>query len=165
VARRAHICKGRGGQSVGTRPLDRNDGAARPSRSWEKDPTRSHGTNPALRCPLLKSEMRAILMVVNETYSESNRFRWRSISPATNVVQQVLSGSLFDPNAPLLTVSARDSRKEVADRGYIQGSEGPGKVQPVFRIPIEDEIPGSRPKWKRPSRQLLDDPNRSSDAS
>jgi hypothetical protein len=30
----------------------------------ETDPTRSHGTNPALRCPLLKSEISAILMVV-----------------------------------------------------------------------------------------------------
>ena len=35
-----------------------------------KDPTRSHGTNPALRCPLLKSEMRAILMVVTNILGE-----------------------------------------------------------------------------------------------
>jgi hypothetical protein len=27
-----------------------------------KDPTRCYGTIPAVRCPLLKSEMRAILM-------------------------------------------------------------------------------------------------------
>jgi hypothetical protein len=60
-----------------------------------KDLTRRYGTNPAVRCPLLKSEM--------------------------------------------------------------HGSEGPGKFQPVFRIPIENEIPGSGPKGKR-LPNLLDDP-------
>ena len=62
----------------------------------------------------------------------------------------------FRSNAPLHR-SARDSRRRCGPRIYIQGSEGPGNFQPVFRIPIEDEIPGSRPKWKR-LPQLLDDP-------
>jgi hypothetical protein len=37
-----------------------------------KDPTRSYGTNPALRCPLLKSEMRAILMMVTNILREQS---------------------------------------------------------------------------------------------
>src|SRR3989440_5879298 len=70
------------------------------------------------------------------------------------VVQQVLSAT-FDPALRYTVLPA--TLEGGADRGYVQGSEGPGNFQPVFRIPIEDEIPGSRPKWKR-LPQLLDDP-------
>jgi hypothetical protein len=37
-----------------------------------KDPTRSDGTNPAVRCPLLKSEMHAVLMVVANIFREQS---------------------------------------------------------------------------------------------
>jgi hypothetical protein len=54
-----------------------------------KDPTRSYGTNPAVRCLLLKSEMRTILMMV------TNIFREQSLQMAfiqrNDVVQQVSS--------------------------------------------------------------------------
>src|SRR5207247_11369912 len=70
------------------------------------------------------------------------------------VVQQVLSAT-FDPALRYTVLPG--TLEGGADRGYIQGSEGAGKFQPVFRIPIEDEIPGSRPKGKR-LPQLLDDP-------
>src|SRR5437899_12492400 len=70
------------------------------------------------------------------------------------VVQQVLSAT-FDPALRYTVLPG--TLEGGADRGYIQGSEGAGKFQPVFSIPIEDEIPGSRPKWKR-LPQLLDDP-------
>ena len=54
-----------------------------------KDLTRSYRTNPAFRCPLLKSEMRAVLMVV------TNILREQSLQMAfiqcNNLVQQVSS--------------------------------------------------------------------------
>ena len=37
-----------------------------------KDPTPSYGTNPAVRCPLLKSEMRAVLMMVTNILREQS---------------------------------------------------------------------------------------------
>jgi hypothetical protein len=61
-----------------------------------KDPTRSYGTNPAVRCPLLKSEMRAVLMVV------ANMFREQSLQVTfiqrNYVVQQVSSDSEEEPD-------------------------------------------------------------------
>src|SRR5258708_12764745 len=70
-ARRAHIYKG---------PAESRSGLGRsiitmvqPAESllW-KDPTRSCGTNPAVRCPLLKSEMRAVLMMVTNILAEQS---------------------------------------------------------------------------------------------
>jgi hypothetical protein len=69
------------------------------------------------------------------------------------VVQQV--SSAFPPTLRYTVLPGTPERG--AYRGYLQGSGGPGKFQPVFCIPIEDEIPGSRHKWKR-LPQLLDDP-------
>jgi hypothetical protein len=37
-----------------------------------KDPTRSYGTNPAVRCLLLKSEVRTILMMVTNIFREQS---------------------------------------------------------------------------------------------
>ena len=37
-----------------------------------KDLTRSYRTNPAVRCPLLKSEMRAVLMMVTNILAEQS---------------------------------------------------------------------------------------------
>ena len=37
-----------------------------------KDPTRSFATNSALRCPLLKSEMRAVLMMITNILEEQS---------------------------------------------------------------------------------------------
>ena len=36
-----------------------------------KDPTRSSGTNPAVRCPLLKSEVRAVFMMIGSIESRA----------------------------------------------------------------------------------------------
>lgn len=70
-ARGAHIYKG---------PAERRSGLGRsivtmvqPAESFlRKDPTRSCGTNPAVRCPLLKSEMRAVLMMVTNILAEQS---------------------------------------------------------------------------------------------
>jgi hypothetical protein len=44
-----------------------------PSESLlSKDRTRSFGTNSALRCPFLKSEMRAVLMMVTNILEEQS---------------------------------------------------------------------------------------------
>jgi len=44
-----------------------------PAESFlRKDPTRSYGMNPAVRCPLLKSEMRAVLMMVTNILGEQS---------------------------------------------------------------------------------------------
>ena len=60
-----------------------------------QDPTRSYRTNPAVRCPLLKSEMRAVLMMV------TNILREQSLQMAfiqrNNVVQQVSSAASHPP--------------------------------------------------------------------
>jgi hypothetical protein len=60
-----------------------------------KDRTRSYRTNPAVRCPLLKSEIRAVLMMV------ANIFREQSLQMAfiqrNHVVQQVSSAASHPP--------------------------------------------------------------------
>jgi hypothetical protein len=60
-----------------------------------KDPTRSYRTNPAVRCPLLKSKMRAVLVMV------SNILREQSLHMAfiqgNNVVQKVSSAACHPP--------------------------------------------------------------------
>ena len=44
-----------------------------PSESLlSKDPTRSYGTNPAVPRPLLKSEMRSVLMMVTNVLREQS---------------------------------------------------------------------------------------------
>ena len=44
-----------------------------PAESFlRKDPTRSCGTNPAIRCPLLKSDIRAVLMMVTNILAEQS---------------------------------------------------------------------------------------------
>jgi hypothetical protein len=59
-----------------------------------KDLNRGYRTNPAIRCPLLKSEMRAILMMV------TNILREQSFQVAfvhrNDVIQQI-SSAVFDP--------------------------------------------------------------------
>src|SRR6266404_3948899 len=70
-ARGAHIYKG---------PAESRCGLGRsivtmvqPAQSFlRKDPTRSYGTNPAVRCPLVKSEMRAVLMMVTNILGEQS---------------------------------------------------------------------------------------------
>jgi hypothetical protein len=56
-----------------------------------EDPTRSYRTNAAVRCPLLKSEMRAVLMMV------TNIFREQSLQmvfiQCNHVVQEVSSAA------------------------------------------------------------------------
>ncbi len=52
-------------------PLDCNDGAAL-RVILGKDRTRSYGSNSALRRPVLKSEMRTVLMMVTNILAEQS---------------------------------------------------------------------------------------------
>src|SRR6266576_1768478 len=117
-----------------------------------KDPTPSYGTNPAVRCPLLKSEMRAVLMMV------TNILREQSLQMAfiqrNNVVQQV-SSAAFDPTFRHTVLPG--TRERGLHRAHLQGSNCRWKLPTIFRISIEDQKLGSGTKRKR-LPQLLDDP-------
>jgi hypothetical protein len=87
-ARGAHIYKG---------PTESRSGLCRPivtmvqpSESLlSKDSTRSFGTNSALRCPLLKSEMRTVLMMVTNILGEQSL--QMAFIQRNNLVQQFSS--------------------------------------------------------------------------
>jgi len=61
-----------------------------------KDPTRISGTNPAVRCPLLKSEVRAVFMMVTNILGEQPL--QMAFIQRNNVVQEVSSAA---PHPPL----------------------------------------------------------------
>jgi len=93
-AREAHIYKG---------PVESRSGLGRsivtmvqPAESLlRKDPTRSYGTNPAVRCALLKSEMRAVLMMVTNILGEQSL--QMAFIQRNNVIQQVSSAASHPP--------------------------------------------------------------------
>ena len=60
-----------------------------------KDPTRSSGTNPVARCPLLKSEMRAVFMMVTNILGEQPL--QMAFIQRNNVVQEVSSAASHPP--------------------------------------------------------------------
>ena len=67
-----------------------------PSESLlSKDPTRSYGTNPAVRRPLLKSEMRSVLMMVTNILGKQSL--QMAFIQRNNVVQQVSSAASYPP--------------------------------------------------------------------
>src|SRR6266481_440120 len=67
-----------------------------PAESFlRKDPTRSCGTNPAVRCPLVKSEMRAVLMMVTNILAEQSL--QMAFIQRNHVVQQVSSAASHPP--------------------------------------------------------------------
>src|SRR5258708_13012521 len=61
-----------------------------------KDPTRSSGTNPVVRCPLLKSEMRAVFMMVTNILGEQPL--QMAFIQRNNVVQEASTAA---PHPPL----------------------------------------------------------------
>ena len=71
-----------------------------------------------------------------------------------NVNQEVLSAAFDLKLRHAVLLGTLEGR---ADRAYPQGSNGPGNLQPIFRVSIEDQKPGSGPAWKR-LPQRLDDP-------
>jgi hypothetical protein len=82
-----------------------------------KDPTRSYRTYPAVRCPLLKSEMRSVLMMATNVLGKQSL--QMAFIQRNNVVQQVsLAASWLNEVKPpssfkriRLPVSTRCSRR------------------------------------------------------
>ncbi len=116
------------------------------------NPTRSYGANPAVRCPLLKSEMRAVLMMV------SNILREQSLQMAfiqrNNVVQQVSSTASHPPlRDPILPGTPEGSSLGNDPCRFHRCDH----LQPELLIAIKDQVFVRGLKGKR-LPQLLDDP-------
>src|SRR6266481_7088980 len=116
------------------------------------NPTRSYGANPAVRCPLLKSEMRAVLMMV------SNILREQSLQMAfiqrNNVFQQVSSTASHPPlRDPILPGTPEGSSLGNDPCRFHRCDH----LQPELLIAIKDQVFVRGLKGKR-LPQLLDDP-------
>lgn len=97
--------------------------------------------------------MRAVVMIVVNIISEQP-FQMALIH-RDDVVQQI-SPTAFDP-ALRYTILPR-TFEGGPHRTHPQRSNGVRDLKSVFRIPVEDQKPGSRLEWKR-LPQLLDDPH------
>src|SRR5260370_11932717 len=71
-----------------------------------KDPTRSYRTNPAVRCRLLKSEMRSVLMMVTNILGKQTL--QMAFIQRNHVVQQVSSAA----SHPVLRAAILPGRSE-----------------------------------------------------
>jgi hypothetical protein len=60
-----------------------------------KDPTRSYGTNPAVRCPLFKPQMRAVLMMLTNILGEQSL--QMAFIQRNSMAQQVSSAASHPP--------------------------------------------------------------------
>src|SRR6202030_2121144 len=117
-----------------------------------QDATRGDGTHPVAWCSLPESEMRAVFVVITNVLREQSL--QMPFIHRNDVIQQV-SSAAFDP-------TLRDSILPGTFEGgphrtHLQGTNGHGYFQSIFRIPVEDQELGSRAKRKR-FPQLLDDP-------
>ena len=116
------------------------------------DATQSCGANPVVRCSLPESEMRAVVVIVADVVSEHS-FQMGFIQ-RNDVIQ--VSPAAFNPT--LCHGVLPGTLEGGPHRAHLQGSNGHGYFQSIFRIPVKDQEPGSRPKRKR-LPQLLDDPH------
>ena len=117
-----------------------------------EDATRGQVATSAARCSLRESKMRAVLVVVADILREQT-FQMPFVH-GNNVIQQV-SSAAFDPT---LRHAILPRTFESGPHGvYLQGPNCYWNLQPILRISIEDQKPGSGLKRKR-FPQLLDDP-------
>ena len=117
-----------------------------------KDPTPSYGTNPAVRCPLLKPEMRAVLMMVMNIRREQSL--QMAFIQRNHVVQQVSSAASHPP--------LRDAILPWTPEGSSLGNDPCGlhrcnDLEPKLLVTIKDQGFVRGLKWKR-LPQLLNDP-------
>ena len=117
-----------------------------------QDATRGSGTRPEIRRSFPESKMRAVVMIVADVVSEQTL--QMAFVNCDDVIQEFPAAAAYPtlrnsilPRAP----------QRSADRTRLQRSNSCGDLQPVLRIPVENEKPGSRCERKRLS-QLLDDP-------
>jgi hypothetical protein len=117
-AAHTHICKDRRkGRSIVT--------MVQPADSLlRKDPTRSCGTSPAVRCSLLKPEMRAVLVMVTNILGEQSL--QMAFIQRNNVVHPVPSTASHPPlrDAILRIAPSKMSYKRECQEKYF--SPGPG---------------------------------------
>lgn len=117
------------------------------------DPTGSHRANPAVRCPLVKAEMRAVLMMVSNVLGEQS-FQMAFIQ-RNNVVQQVSSAA----SHPTL----RDAILPWTSEGSSLGNNPGGfhrcdHLEPELLIAIKDQVFVRGFQGERLA-QLLNDPS------
>ena len=141
---------GRYSQSGSSSPIVTMVQAAEPV--MRKDTTRSHGANSPDRCSLPQPEVRAVLVVVADILIEQP-FQMTFVD-CNDVIQQVSSTALHPTFRDTVLPRAFERGPYRPD---LQRSNGCPDFQPVFRIPVEDQIPGSHPERKR-FPQLLDNP-------
>jgi len=103
-------------------------------------------------CFLPKPQMRAVLVVVADILREQPLEM--AFVHGDDMVQKV-SSAAFHP--PFRHTILPGTFKRSSNRTYLQSTNGYGNLQPVLRVPVEDEEPRSRSKRKR-LPQLLDDP-------
>ena len=147
---RAYILR-TGGKSFGLcRPIVT---MAQPAQSLlGKHPTRSFAARSAPRCSLLKSKVRAVLMMVG-TYSEQSL--QVPLVQSNHVVQQVASAA---PHPALRdAILPRTFGMRFAWQLFSWLSPRPSPPSRIL-IPVKDQISASRLKWKC-LPQLLDDPS------
>jgi len=117
-----------------------------------KDATRSHGTNPAIRCSLPESKMRAVFVVIPDVFREQTL--QMAFIHRNHVIEQI-SSAAFNPT---LRSSILPGTFEGGPYGAdLQSTNRDRDFQPIFAIPVKDQKSGSRPKRKR-FPQLLNDP-------
>ena len=124
-----------------------------PSKSRSgKDATRGYSANSAVRCSLLESEMRAVVVLVANIISEQTP----QVAPvqSDHVIQQVTPAAL---NPTLRNSILPRTPQRSADALDFHRSDRSGDLRPILGVTIEDDEPWSRPKWKR-LPQLLDGP-------
>ena len=117
-----------------------------------QDATRGSGTSSKIRRCLPETKMRAVVMVVVDVVSEQTL--QMEFVKCDDVIQELAAATAY----PTLRNSVLPrAPQRSADGTHLQRSNGYGDLQPVFRIAVENEKPGSRFERKRLS-QLLDDP-------
>ncbi len=118
-----------------------------------QDATRGSGTTSTVRRSLSQSEMRAVAMVVADVFREQSL--QMAFIERDDVVQQIAPAA-FDPTLRHTILPGTFERGP--HWAHLQRSNGYGNLEPVLRIPVEDQKPGGRFKRKR-FPQLLDDPH------
>src|ERR1700693_1761494 len=112
----------------------------------------SHAPGPAVRCSLLESKVRAIVMIVADIISEQTT--QVALTQSDHVIQQVTPAA-FNPTLRNSILPRTPQR--CADTFDFHRSDRGGDLRPILGIPIENEKPASGPIWEG-LPQLLDDP-------
>lgn len=108
-----------------------------------KKTTRGCGTRSVARCSLLESKMRAVFLVVAEVFREPSL--QMTFVECGDVIQQVTVATAY----PTLgnSVLPRTLERSADTFGFHRSDRG-GDFRSILGIPVEDEKPGCRPKWK-----------------